>query len=148
MAAVARSARPFHRFSFQPFYLLFFPLFLKKWFKSYGKWLRRAFKPHALLWRLCSNSRKWKKAIRCNHRLQSCQTLFRALAFIRRIDKYEYLVPERELRKNKSNLPVHGISIALAVIFNTVNDTLLCVHASDSSPKFYSHWEFSRVFTV
>lgn len=46
----------------------------------------------------------------------------------------------------KSNLSVHGITIALAVIFNDVNLwNIPSAHASDSSRELYTVWEFSYV---
>lgn len=60
--------------------------------------------------------KKRKKTIRCNHWLQSCQTLFGTQAFIRCIEEYEYLPPERDLRGGRSKLSVHDITAALAVI--------------------------------
>lgn len=59
---------------------------------------------------------KEKKAIRSNPWLQSCQTLFGTQAFIRCIDKYEYLLPERDFEGKRPKLSVHDITASLAVI--------------------------------
>lgn len=88
--------------------------------------MRRAFGLRVLPWHLCSSggggdgwgesTKKKKKAIRCNPWLQSCQTLFGTQAFIRCIDKYEYLLPERDFEGKRPKLSVHDITASLAVI--------------------------------